>query len=398
MSYFRELPNLEYQSFLSDRTSVDEYILVKNLFRRVKLRDDLQNIFTIFDKYQIVDGARPDTVAEELYGSSQYDWVVLISAGITRVRDQWPLSDKQVYDYAESLYGSDLNAIHHYETTEVRDSQNRLILPAGKVVDEDFSFVYQDKQLYYSNSLNMISYTRICAENSNINSTTIKVSPSGGGDLKSGDELFINQTYIPIVSVTDGITITGITTSFVGVATVIGNVGIATTMITGITTNSTGNIITVGQTLKEIEGIIGLGVTVTKVGEEVVYINPATENTTLSNNTNLYFGNYITKITTEDTKNISLSSPIPVNISRGNNLTFKSKNTVIITTNPVVGISNYEYEVIKNNEKRGIYVLKPRYLQQVLLDTRREMYYDKSSQYVNDRLIKTENTRASNPT
>jgi hypothetical protein len=215
MSYFRELPNLEYQSFLSDRKSADEYLLVKNLFRRVKLRDDLQNVFTIFDKYQVVDGARPDTVAEELYGSSQYDWIVLISAGITRVRDQWPLSDKQIYDYAEQLYGEDLNAIHHYETTEVKDSQDRLILPAGKVVDSDF--------------------------------------------------------------------------------------------------------------------------TIPKPGEPTS------------------------------------------------------------TLNPVVGVTNYEYEVAKNNEKRGIYVLKPIYLQQVLLDTRKAMYYDKSSQYVNERLIKTENTRASNP-
>jgi hypothetical protein len=53
MSYFRELPNLEYQSFLSSRKGSDEYLLVKNIFRRVKLRDDLQNVFTIFNKYQI---------------------------------------------------------------------------------------------------------------------------------------------------------------------------------------------------------------------------------------------------------------------------------------------------------------------------------------------------------
>ena len=144
MSYFRQLPNLEYQSFLSDRKASDDYLLVKNIFRRVKLRDDLQNIFTIFNKYQIVDGARPDTVAEELYGSAQYDWVVLVSAGITRVRDQWPLTDHQVYNYAEEIYGADLNAVHHYETTEVKDSQDRLILPAGKVVDSDFTIPKPD--------------------------------------------------------------------------------------------------------------------------------------------------------------------------------------------------------------------------------------------------------------
>jgi hypothetical protein len=304
MPYFRELPNLEYQSFLSDSKSSDQYLTAKNLFRRVKLRDDLQNVFTIFDKYQIPDGSRPELVAEELYGSAQYDWVVLVSAGITRVRDQWPLSDRQVYDYAEEIYGKDLNSIHHYETTEVRDSQDRLILPAGKVVDSDFSFIYTDVNKNYSNSLSKISYTKICAENVSKDSLIIK-SSAAGNNISTNDELVIDGQYIPVVSVTSN--------------------------------------------------------------------------------------------TIENTKNITLSSPIPTNISKGSTLTFKVRNTVLIETNPVVGISNYEYEVRKNDDKRGIYVLKPRYLQQVLNDTRKAMTYDKSSQYINSRLIRTENTRLSSP-
>ena len=92
MSYFRELPNVEYQSFLSDAISSKEYLTVKNLFRRNKLRDDLQNVFTIFNKYEILEGARPDTVAEDFYGSADLDWVVLMTAGIINVRDEWPLS------------------------------------------------------------------------------------------------------------------------------------------------------------------------------------------------------------------------------------------------------------------------------------------------------------------
>ena len=122
---------------------------------------------------------------------------------------------RSVYNYAEEIYGADLNAVHHYETTEVKDSQDRLILPAGKVVDSDFTIPKPDDP------------------------------------------------------------------------------------------------------------------------EE--------------------------------------------------------------TLNPVVGVSNYEYEVLKNNSKRTIYVLKPIYLQQVLNDTRKAMTYDQSSQYVNNKLIKTENTRALNP-
>ena len=138
MGFFRELPNLLYQSPLSSRTAADEYIEVKNLFRRVKLREDLQNQFTIFNKYEIRQGARPDTVADDVYGNPELDWVVLITAGIVNVRDEWPLSDRDLYDYAERIYGNDLNATHHFETTEVKDNRGRLILPAGKVVDKDF--------------------------------------------------------------------------------------------------------------------------------------------------------------------------------------------------------------------------------------------------------------------
>ena len=138
MGYFRELPNLQYLSPLSDRTSSSEYITVKNIFKRVKIRDDLQNNFTAFNKYQIMDGMRPEQVAEELYGSQNLDWVVLISAGITNVRNQWPLSSKDIYRYAENIYGNDLNNIHHYETIEIKDSAGRIILPKGKIVDNTF--------------------------------------------------------------------------------------------------------------------------------------------------------------------------------------------------------------------------------------------------------------------
>ena len=215
MGYFRELPELYYQSFLSDSNSSQNYLLVKNLFRRCKLRDDLQNVFTIFNKYEIVEGARPDTVAEEMYGSAELDWVVLMTAGIVNARDEWPLSDKEIYDYALDVYGNDLNDIHHYETKEIKDQNGKLILPKGKTVDSTFTIPDPD-------------------------------------DYR-------------------------------------------------------------------------------------------------------------------------------------------------LTINPITGISNYEYEVIKNNKKRSIYLLKPGYLQQFLNDMRQEMLYDKSSQYISEDLIETENTKSTIP-
>ena len=139
MGFFRELPNIEYLSVLSDRDSSLDYIKVKNLFRRVKVRDDLKKYFTVFDRVTIKDGARPDQVADTTYGNAELDWVVLITAGIINVNNEWPLSSYELYNYSLEKYGALLNATKHYETIEIRDQKNRLILPKGKIVDSDFS-------------------------------------------------------------------------------------------------------------------------------------------------------------------------------------------------------------------------------------------------------------------
>ena len=139
MTYFRELPSILYQSPLSTRSSSDEYVEVKNLFRRVKLRDDLKGSITHLTNYYVRDGFRPDQVAEDLYGSSNLDWVVLHTAGIVNVRDEWPLTSREIYDYSSNKYGNDLNQIRHYVTTEVKDSLGKIYLPKGKVVDSNFT-------------------------------------------------------------------------------------------------------------------------------------------------------------------------------------------------------------------------------------------------------------------
>ena len=139
MSYFRELPDILYQSNLLHKVSSQEYIQIKNIFRRVKIQDWIQDNVQFFNKYTIRDGERPDTMAERLYGTSERDWIVILTAGITNIRNDWPLSNYDLYRYVEAKYGTDLNAVHHYETIEVRDNKGRLILPAGQRVDQNFT-------------------------------------------------------------------------------------------------------------------------------------------------------------------------------------------------------------------------------------------------------------------
>ena len=139
MGYFRELPNLLYPSFLPEKVSSLDFIEVKNIFRRVKMRDDLFNNFTLFDKYEIPEGARPETVAEELFGSPNFDWIILTVAGIINVRNEWPLSNRDLYNYVDNKYGNSINSNRFFETIEVKNSDEQLILPKGKIVDSNFT-------------------------------------------------------------------------------------------------------------------------------------------------------------------------------------------------------------------------------------------------------------------
>ena len=106
MGYFRELPNLLYQSPYPTKKSTGDYIVITNIFRRAKIFESFQNNIFVFDKYVIGDNERPDNVAENMYGSANLDYIVIISAGITNINHQWPLQDYQVYDNSLTKYGS----------------------------------------------------------------------------------------------------------------------------------------------------------------------------------------------------------------------------------------------------------------------------------------------------
>ena len=173
MGYFRELPNLLYPSFLPNKKSSLDYIRVKNVFRRVKVRDDLYNNFVIFQKYEIPEGARPDNVSEELFGTPNLDWVILKVAGIINVRNEWPLSNHELYNYANDKYGNSLNSTRFFETTEVKNADGKLILPKGKVVDSNFTIPNPTNPSATLNPVvgisNFIYETRLNEEKRNIN-------------------------------------------------------------------------------------------------------------------------------------------------------------------------------------------------------------------------------------
>lgn len=149
MAYFNELPNLQVKLRFPNQSTNQDYVTIKNLWKRAKLREDITNAVTAFYYYQIEGNERPDEVAEKVYGDPELDWVILITNNITNINEGWPADNNSFYKYLIDKYGSDeaLQEIHHTETNELRDDFNRLVIPEGLRVDpnvntpSDFSTV-----------------------------------------------------------------------------------------------------------------------------------------------------------------------------------------------------------------------------------------------------------------
>jgi len=132
--YFNQVPNFQYVSRTAGEQNISDYIEVKNLFKRGKLREDIFGNLTFFTKYKIVGDERPDNVAGKNYGDPTLDWVVLLANNILNIQSEWPLTQKafdkvmfEKYGDYETLYGG----IHHYETTGILNSKGITVLPSG---------------------------------------------------------------------------------------------------------------------------------------------------------------------------------------------------------------------------------------------------------------------------
>ena len=162
-SYFSYFPNIEYVSRTTDRSSAEEYITVKNIFRRAKIRNDFYNVATAFEDYMIIANERPDQVAEAVYGDPRYDWVILTANNITNMREQWPLNAQDFQNYILEKYKTEsaLEEIHHYITEISIDSRKRIVVPEGLRVESNFNSQYLDQstrvEIDYGGTLNDIA-------------------------------------------------------------------------------------------------------------------------------------------------------------------------------------------------------------------------------------------------
>ena len=135
----KRLPDLFYN--FSSRPLDSDYLLVKNIWRRAQILTEFKTQITLFTEENVRDGERPEDVATRLYQNPFYNWTILVINDITDVYSQWPKSVQQLQDFINQKYSNPMATKHHV-TTEVKDANNNIIVPAGKVVPSNYSVAY----------------------------------------------------------------------------------------------------------------------------------------------------------------------------------------------------------------------------------------------------------------
>ena len=131
--YFSLLSNIAYdEKPISYPFSESDFVTAKNFFRRYKLNDDVFSYAVFFQKYAIVDGERPDIVAEKAYGDPFYDWVILLTNNMVNAQYDWPMTNYELQKVLEEEFDNAYAEIHHYETIKIGQ------YAAGLHVDETF--------------------------------------------------------------------------------------------------------------------------------------------------------------------------------------------------------------------------------------------------------------------
>ena len=153
-NYFKRIPNIDYVSRLPN-AKIGDYMKVKNLFKRGHLRDDIFQDLAVFTKYKVSGDDRPDNVAYDFYDDSNLDWLVLVSNNIINIQSEWPMSQQSFDNYLINKYTQSgdsetdtydriYNGVHHYETIQIKNSNDVEMLAEGLTVSPEYTLSYYD--------------------------------------------------------------------------------------------------------------------------------------------------------------------------------------------------------------------------------------------------------------
>ena len=109
--YFNKFPKGNY-----DLKGDGKFKLVTDIMRRVKVRSKIVDEASLYDKYDVPSGEKPEDTAFKHFGDAELHWVILLTNNVTDRYYDWPLSFQDFETFVRDKYANP-DGIHHYEVT-----------------------------------------------------------------------------------------------------------------------------------------------------------------------------------------------------------------------------------------------------------------------------------------
>jgi hypothetical protein len=163
---------------------------------RAVFSDDVKNNLSLYDEIDIQDGETPEILAYQIYGNSDYHWIILHTNDIIDPRYDWPLTTDSLYAYIDDKYTS-RTGIHHYEDTDGNYVNGNVYLNSNA----EFS--------YFTSGTVVSTSASVGAVTSQIDSSNVMITVSTGG-FETGEVVGLYSNSSINATITSTVVISGI--------------------------------------------------------------------------------------------------------------------------------------------------------------------------------------------
>jgi hypothetical protein len=173
MSIYTFYPKITYK--------VDDYdsLTAIDITSSLKVKDYLKSYRgLLYAPYMVQDGERPDYVSYKLYGSTDYDWIIMLANNIHSLYDDWPKNSVDLESYIIEKYGSLTAAMstvkYYYNSSNDIVDQTTYNSLSSNARTSETEYEYELRVNSNKSKIKVIRKSLITAITSDLNSITKK--------------------------------------------------------------------------------------------------------------------------------------------------------------------------------------------------------------------------------
>jgi hypothetical protein len=134
-------PTISISSPYGITKKYQKLIGMSDITQNIRFKKDILSNITVYDYYDIKDGETPELIADKIYGSSDYHWVIMLANNRYDYVADWPLKYGTLQEYINAKYGEAADETRHYE-----DANGHVVIGGYPVSNREYEERLNEKK------------------------------------------------------------------------------------------------------------------------------------------------------------------------------------------------------------------------------------------------------------